>query len=89
MWWLGWSGCKVEKRYDPANVPEGLIQQAMRTWYNFAKTGDPNNEYIPEWKPYDTESRYTMTVNPEWRLEKDPFKEARETFAEARPYGEE
>ena len=35
---------------------------------NFIKTGDPNNRYLPEWKPLTTEHHYTMIIDRECEL---------------------
>ena len=32
-------------------------------YLNFIKCGDPNNEYLPEWRPYTAEHRYTMVID--------------------------
>lgn len=47
------------------------FQQAVaQSWVSFARTGNPNNQYLKaEWKPYDTENNYTMLLSetPELR----------------------
>ncbi len=72
---------------DPAKDPETLQAMAMSAWYSFAKSGDPNNDLIPEWKTYDAEDRNTMVMDAEWSLEKDPRKLQREALT-CRPQGE-
>ena len=72
---------------DPAKDPENLQAMAMSAWYNFAKSGNPNNELIPEWKTYDAKDRNTMVMGAEWSLEKDPRKLQREALT-CRPQGE-
>lgn len=77
----------LELTGDPAKNPENLEAMTMSAWYNFAKTGDPNNDMIPEWKTYDSKDRYTMVMDAEWSLEKDPGKAQREALT-CRPQGE-
>jgi para-nitrobenzyl esterase len=43
----------------------------MATNVAFAKTGNPNNPNIPEWKPYEAMQRATMTFDAECRLVND------------------
>ncbi|HVW74056.1 MAG TPA: hypothetical protein VHC39_10490, partial [Rhizomicrobium sp.] len=43
----------------------------------FARTGDPNNDNIPAWQPFDGDSRATMIFDTETRLEHDPRGEIR------------
>jgi para-nitrobenzyl esterase len=43
----------------------------------FGKTGNPNCDKIPNWSPYNTESRATMIFNIECRVENDPTSELR------------
>jgi len=39
-----------------------VSRNLMSAFVAFARTGDPNNPRMPEWMPYDTASRVTMTV---------------------------
>lgn len=40
-----------------------FAEQVSRLWVNFAKTGVPSAEGIPEWKPYDREQGATMLLD--------------------------
>lgn len=48
----------------------------MATWAAFARTGDPNNAALPDWRPLDGRRR-TMLLDVESRLERDPGGERR------------
>ncbi|KAB1127231.1 carboxylesterase/lipase family protein [Neorhizobium galegae] len=63
----------------------------MSAFANFARTGNPNNDRMPEWKPYDTAARTAMLIDAtceaatDWRgdalrevstLKIDPFNRA-------------
>ena len=41
---------------------------ARSAWAAFARTGNPSNPYMPVWRPYDSETRYTMCVDIESKL---------------------
>ena len=41
------------------------------TWATFAKTGDPNNDTIPQWAPFDADKRAIMVFDDEPRVEND------------------
>jgi para-nitrobenzyl esterase len=61
---------------DTADMMEGAVELnkntkqlsilMMDTWVNFARNGDPNNQNLPNWPPYDIKRRATMilAINP-------------------------
>ena len=53
------------------------------TFIAFAKSGNPNNKILPEWKPYTLPNRETMIFNLPPRLENDPRGEQRRFFEKA------
>lgn len=55
------------------------------TFIAFAKTGDPNNKLIPEWKKYSMVKRETMIFNVPPHLENDPRGGERKIFEKV-PY---
>ena len=60
---------KLTGKYRPEKVPLNLIKQMQAAWYAFAKTGNPNNKLIPEWKPNIANERNVMVINDEgWKL---------------------
>ena len=42
---------------------QAFAEQVSQLWANFAKTGVPSAEGIPEWKPYDREQGATMILD--------------------------
>ena len=54
-----------------------LSNNLMDIWTSFARTGDPNNENIPKWPPYDTKKRSTMLLGKEIKISNDIFNDER------------
>lgn len=52
---------------EPAEVARNL----MSAFVAFARTGNPNNPRMPEWKPYDAVTRATMTVDVKCQVVND------------------
>ena len=69
---------------EPATVKLGM--QMSRAWASFARTGDPNHEFMPEWKNFTNEQRATMVFceNSECRINHD--KELIDKHLEYLPY---
>lgn len=55
--------------------------QLAATWVAFAKTGNPNNSSIPEWKPYDNNDRPGMIFDSENTCVDDHDKAFRELWS--------
>ena len=53
------------------DAPAEVARHLMAAFVAFARTGDPNNPRMPHWRPYDAESRATMTIHEECRLVDD------------------
>lgn len=51
-----------------------------RYWGAFARTGSPNAEGLTQWRPYDEQTRCTLIIDREDRLEEDAEKEIRRRF---------
>ncbi len=65
----------TELNGDPAKLPANLLNAARETWYAFAKTGDPNNDYINStWQTYSADHRMMMVVGKDtvWSCQIDP-----------------
>jgi para-nitrobenzyl esterase len=69
---------------NPRNPVAGNTAEARKmaeivgsAFVAFAKTGDPNCDKIPGWPAYDSQSRATMILDTEPRVENDPTSELR------------
>jgi len=49
-----------------------LARKVSGAWVAFARTGNPNHEYLRGWEPYDNVRRATMILNDQCRLVDDP-----------------
>jgi para-nitrobenzyl esterase len=61
----------VFKKLDPEQVEEGDLElsEIMATyWTNFAKTGDPNGEGLPEWPGFRENNQQVLYLNSEISL---------------------
>jgi para-nitrobenzyl esterase len=57
-------------------------------WVALAKTGNPNNPNLPEWRGYDAATRATMVFDNDPRVENDPRSEIRKFWEQMpRPAG--
>ena len=74
---------------DPEKMSDDMIAQAQAMLYSFAKTGDPNNDLISEWKPYNVETKYNMVVAPDskWHCESDYRADVINYMRQLKPYG--
>jgi para-nitrobenzyl esterase len=62
---------------DHSPTVQAIAAAESATWAAFARAGVPDNKAIPHWPPYDVQSRATMMINAEWKVENDPAREAR------------
>jgi para-nitrobenzyl esterase len=46
-------------------------------WVNFAKTGDPANQFIPDWPRFESNHRSTMVFGERTRAVNDAYGEIR------------
>jgi len=54
-----------------------LARNTSRAWAAFARTGNPNHDGLPQWKPYDLKDRETMVFDESCQLVSDPQREDR------------
>lgn len=59
-----------------------LAKTMSTVWANFARTGNPNGEGVPEWPPYNSEARPTMIFNVPSAAENDPRQAEREVWGD-------
>ena len=80
-------GTTEEAKYNVGAGPdiEPLTRTMQATWAAFARSGNPNNPTLPEWKPYSGADRQMMVFNAECRTEVDPGGKARAAL-DALPY---
>ncbi len=57
------------------------------TWIAFARNGDPNNDAIPAWPPYDLERRPVMVLNEAPQRVDDARAAQRALFDDSESYG--
>ena len=58
-----------------------MADRLASAWVAFAKTGDPNNERLPHWPPYEPGQRATLVLDDNTRVENDPRRQFRELWA--------
>lgn len=74
---------------DPDKMSDDLIAQAQSMVYSFAKTGNPNNDLISEWKAYDDNTKYNMviTADGEWKCHSNYRSDVIDYLRQLKPYG--
>ena len=72
----------IDKPGATAIGPEAqkMADIMSETFIAFARTGNPNNKLIPEWKKYSMEKRETMVFDVPPHLENDPRGGERKIF---------
>ena len=61
----------------PTDETAAMANTMSETWLAFARTGNPNNPAIPDWKPYDLDKRTVMLLDVIPKAEQDPHREER------------
>lgn len=65
----------VIKDVDHSPEHEALAKEMRGAFVNFIKTGKPEAEGLPEWKPFTAEGREQMTFDAACRMERAPLPE--------------
>jgi para-nitrobenzyl esterase len=55
-----------------------MARQMSRAWIAFARDGNPNTPELPDWSPYEAETRARMSFDIEPRVDHDPHGNLRE-----------
>lgn len=59
---------------------QALADQMSNAWANFARTGNPNHQGLPDWPAYTADRRGTMIFDNECKVVNDPGGEDRTAF---------
>jgi para-nitrobenzyl esterase len=66
----------------PPTAETAAMATAMsESWLAFARTGDPNNDAAPAWRPYDLDHRTVLHLDVPPVAVDDPFRDERLAFA--------
>ena len=57
--------------YDGAD--NALSEDMQNYWVNFVKTGDPNDDSLPEWKQYTKNQKQIIQLDSEIKMIDDPY----------------
>jgi para-nitrobenzyl esterase len=60
-----------------SSTRSALAEKMSRTWLAFARSGDPNNDAIPQWPGYSDVERPTMIFDNECHIVNDPYRQER------------
>ena len=74
-------GPSPELTGGPPVAARSLAERMHRTWAEFARAGDPNNDGIPPWPVYEARRRATMIFDNECVVEDDAQRERRLLWA--------
>jgi para-nitrobenzyl esterase len=70
-------GASPELTGGPPAHAYALGERMHRTWAHFARHGDPTNDGLPEWAPYEPAQRATMIFDTECAVVSDPQRDRR------------
>ena len=71
-------GAAISPNFTFTPRTSAMALAMSETWLSFARTGDPNNAAIPDWRPYDLTERPTLLFEVPPRLATDPWSAERE-----------
>ncbi|MBR1738037.1 MAG: carboxylesterase family protein [Firmicutes bacterium] len=75
-------GAELLYVFGTGDADKELAQTVMQAWTNFAKTGRPSADALPEWEPYDRENMATMILDDKSEL---VYGNDKELFASIEP----
>lgn len=71
---------KSESMSGTGPEPQRIADLMSEAWIAFARTGNPNNDLLPEWPAYDTEDRASMVFDLEPEVVNDVRGQERRWF---------
>ncbi|MCO7121541.1 carboxylesterase family protein [Ihubacter massiliensis] len=74
---------------DPKEMSDDMIAQAREMLYSFAKIGNPSNDLIGEWKPFDNDQMYSMVITKDakWDCKANYRRDIIDYMKKLTPYG--
>ena len=75
-------GPSPELTGGPSDTTRSLAERMHRTWAEFARNGDPNNDGIPSWPAYESQRRATMIFDNDCVIEDDAQRDRRLLWAD-------
>jgi para-nitrobenzyl esterase len=64
---------KAAEQFTGTGPEQDRLTEAVQgAWVAFARSGNPNHDKMPEWQPYNVETRPTMTFDKEVALKLNP-----------------
>jgi len=67
----------VQKSFGTDSHNAALAEKVSGVWAAFARTGVPEHQGLPKWKPYDVPNRATMLFSNDSKVVNDPAGDAR------------
>lgn len=77
-----WNNWRAALYGGDGSAARMLCLQLSSSFIQFAKTANPDSEYIPHWTPFDASRRATMIFDTTVRVENDPRGEIRRFWAD-------
>lgn len=74
---------------DPEKMNQDVIDRAREMVYHFALNGDPNNDLVSGWLPYDEENRNSMLIGADgsWTNVTNYRKDVMDYLSQLKPFG--
>ncbi len=74
---------------DPEKMSDDMIAKAREMVYHFALSGNPNNDLVSGWLPYDTDTRNSMLIGADgtWKNITGYRSDVMEYMEQLSPYG--
>jgi para-nitrobenzyl esterase len=73
---------KMDEFAGKGAVVEAVSEKMMDAWIAFARTGNPNNDGIPDWPAYEPGKRSTMVFGPDIKVVEKYLDKQREAWGD-------